>query len=329
MTPTLENYYHAETQREYITNSQIGVYEECQFRWFMQYRALEYEPVQDQTHFLLGHLFECLLLRPNEAEQFYRENREIFLKPTVAQCLEAFEEADSFAKEGIRSKYPELFASRGPNKGEIKKTIKITDDMRAEFPAIFDPPGAMKKEFEIVHEMVESVDRQGNLREYMSGEQQVILTDEWDGVPVMGMVDLLNITMGRIVDIKTTKDMDALEWDDKLKCKVPFYERWNYWRQLAVYRDLAKLPKTCNLHNIVTDKPKANPTQQRRYAKSRRFDFNDQDRLSEELMMAKGMVAAMSRTDRDNAIRCGDCECCRLHDHDAEPIEAIDYRYDG
>ena len=57
------------------------------------------------------------------------------------------------------------------------------------------------------------------------------------GVLFKCKVDVLNLEKGFFTDIKTTKDLEP-SWSKEHRTFMPFYENWNYWRQLAIYQEL-------------------------------------------------------------------------------------------
>jgi hypothetical protein len=76
-----------------------------------------------------------------------------------------------------------------------------------------------------------------------SGQAEVIRTAELFGVQWRAQMDLVLPTDDDdgdfIVDLKTTQDF-AMAWSDRHGCRVPWYEQYPYWGQLALYTAIHK-----------------------------------------------------------------------------------------
>ena len=111
--------------------------------------------------------------------------------------------------------HPEMIASRGPTTGQLKSKFKN------------------------VLACVEKVKATPRAIETLQGpgvDQQVILTGVIHGKPFRGMLDAIDVDKGIITDLKCMGNFDD-KWDGH--AKVPWYQFWGYWRQGAIYRELA------------------------------------------------------------------------------------------
>jgi hypothetical protein len=84
---------------------------------------------------------------------------------------------------------------------------------------------------------------------------QVIIPFQWLGVWWKVMIDALD-TMDPanpvfITDLKTTKSITKLEWCDRRRKHLPFYEIWNYWGQLALYRHAVRIDRGAEVNNLM------------------------------------------------------------------------------
>lgn len=74
--------------------------------------------------------------------------------------------------------------------------------------------------------------------------KEEIIFGEIEGVPFKGKIDSVNYSRGYIVDLKTMKSIQNLEWNDDLRMKVPAYVNnilnYKYHMQLAVYLELLR-----------------------------------------------------------------------------------------
>jgi len=321
---TFQNYYGQEAQKAYKTNSQIGVYERCTLLWWHQYQECDYKPDRDFTHFTVGHFFEDALLDGYDKalETLAFEHPTCFRDVTIDQIRETLESYPDIKQ--VQVQFPELFVSRGERKGQLKASFKVTDAMRVGFPSVFAQQGPLKAEFNI-QPMLDAVNGQPYVKMYLQGERDCVIKGVINEVPCMGLCDLLDHENKRIVDIKTTQDIEKQEWVDSLGRRAPFYEKWNYWRQMAFYQELVMqmTGERYECYLVVVDKP----TRSRRICKATVIDMNEPKRMAWELAKARLSLFGMSQGVINR--QCGDCEVCRERVKISAPVKAIDYRQVG
>ncbi len=109
------------------------------------------------------------------------------------------------------------------------------DEWLVEHPEILKRDGTLKAGFVNAENMIKRIERDKLFMSCMQGEKQVILTPEINGVKWKCLPDFINLEAGICYDLKTAKDFE-LAWSDKLRKKVTFYENFNYFLQLAVYK---------------------------------------------------------------------------------------------
>lgn len=317
---TPQNYYTKEVQKVYKTNSQVNLFRNCQWMWWRTTQACNYERNQDLSQFLRGHLFEKLLMRPDQYGDFADAHPALFTTPTIKEIREILMGQSKNVITAVKSSFPDTVLTRGKTAGEFKASFTITDEMKEAFPAIFKPRGELKSKYAVVHEMIDSVNRHEEARELIRGaEHDIPIVGEIDGIPVMGLLDMIAKT-GEIVDLKHSSYMDELKWSDDLGKKVPFYELWNYWQQLAFYQGIEGNER--KLRIICTDVP----TETTRFSKTRIYRFDNRNRLSWERSHSRLTINQMNVTTEATAIHCQKCACCREDDKNAPAEIAIDYR---
>lgn len=85
-------------------------------------------------------------------------------------------------------------------------------------------------------------------------ENQRIITFEWLGVWWKCQLDAIDSDDPAnpvfFTDVKTTKSIRKLEWSDRCRARVPFYELWNYWGQLALYRKAIQMTMGVDVNNV-------------------------------------------------------------------------------
>ena len=104
---------------------------------------------------------------------------------------------------------------------------------RQENPDIFRRDGMLKSEYVHADEIIRRAEQDPMLVKYLSGQKQVIMAGDIDGVPVKIRMDSYH--PGRaIVDLKIMRDFVPV-WIEG-KGRIPFAEAWGYDIQGAIYR---------------------------------------------------------------------------------------------
>lgn len=189
MEVTNENYFDADVQKEYMSfhtwaslHGTIGL-PRCE-AMSMAIMNGTYEDDRDEKAFLIGSYVDAKLAGSDEE-------------------LEKFKE-----------EHPEIFVSRGTNKGELKADFKMAEAMikRAESDPLF--------------------------MQFMSGEHQRIFTAELFGAKWKCKLD--SYVPGKcIVDLKTTRDIHKQFYVPDVGY-VDFSTFYNYIGQLALYQRIVE-----------------------------------------------------------------------------------------
>lgn len=111
------------------------------------------------------------------------------------------------------------------------------DNFRKQHPEILKRDGDLKADYVQADYIIERVTHDKLFMKYMSGEKQVIMTGEIEGVPFKIKIDSYHKGKA-IVDLKVVKDFQQI-WDNNVKAKVPFVEYWGYDIQGAIYQEIA------------------------------------------------------------------------------------------
>lgn len=79
------------------------------------------------------------------------------------------------------------------------------------------------------------------MMKYLKGDGQcIIVLDDFHGCKIKMKLDCLNLIEGFLTDLKTTMSLHKLVWMESQEgknMKVPFYDAYDYWTQLALYRE--------------------------------------------------------------------------------------------
>lgn len=117
----------------------------------------------------------------------------------------------------------------GPN--ELDKFIKVRGD------SLFTKKGELYAKFSRANDMIDAIERQPLMMEYLKGEKQVIMSAELFDVPWKIKIDVHG--GNRIVDLKTVKDFnDIYEPGYGWRSWV---EYWGYDIQGAVYQKIEQI----------------------------------------------------------------------------------------
>lgn len=184
----------------------------------------------------------------------------------------------------IADRFPECVSSRGATKGELKN------------------------EFKLALKMYERTLKDELFRKFMSGEKQVIMTGEIEGLPFKIKMDSY-IPDVAIVDLKTTQDAsmnhrkyvaDSGNWET-------FYRGFAYDTQLAIYREIVRqnTGKTLRCYIAVVDK-KEHPLPQIIELTPKILD----DAL-ETVKANVGTIKMLKSGEVKNYCRCEECDYCR------------------
>lgn len=151
-----------------------------------------------------------------------------------ASQFKAFESCETAALAEVRGDYvPEMSTALLVGSYVDAHFEGTLDIFRAKHPEIFTRSGDLKSEYKQAEVLISRMELDEMFMRYMSGQKQVIMTGDIDGVPVKIKIDSYH--PGKlIVDEKAMKDFEPV-WVDG-KGKLPFVEAWGYDIQGAIYR---------------------------------------------------------------------------------------------
>lgn len=110
------------------------------------------------------------------------------------------------------------------------------DGFRAKKPPIFKKDGSLYSEFQHADYVISRIERDELFLQTISGQAQVIMTGEIEGVPVKIKID--SLLPDRTVDLKYMRDMsDARVAGEGY---VPFWRAWRYDIQAAIYQEIRR-----------------------------------------------------------------------------------------
>ena len=113
--------------------------------------------------------------------------------------------------------------------GKLPKFIR-------ENPEIFKKNGTLKAEYEQAEAIIQRILKDKLFTEFLSGEKQVIMTGEINGVKVKIKVDSLH--PDKIVDLKIMRDFESVYSPEN--GRQVWFEAWGYDLQGAVYQEVVR-----------------------------------------------------------------------------------------
>lgn len=146
-----------------------------------------------------------------------------------------------------------------------------------------------------------------------TGTNQAIVTATIGGVPVRIMADCLCRTFQRMVDLKTCKDLDATEWNEREHERQHWIDYWSYWQQMEFYRQVIHAAEGWWASPTIVAVDKGDPPRVSMY------DMGGYADASHRLAMARDRITtALSemrhfrQLDTPPDERCGTCHYCRV-----------------
>lgn len=121
------------------------------------------------------------------------------------------------ALEEFKYNNPDMYASTGKNKGQLKAN------------------------FQHCNKMIEVLENDPYVMAALSGKKEVILTAELFGIKWKCMIDSHQPDMGIFADLKALKEMDGKFWNKDAKAYENFLEHYGYILQMAVYAEIERI----------------------------------------------------------------------------------------
>ena len=217
--------------------------------------------------------------------QYVEETSKAMLIGSILDTLWELDELPIEEKIGIiADKYPECVSSRGATKGELKNEYK---------QAIQLYQRTLQDEL---------------FCKFMSGQKQVIMTGEIEGLPFKIKMDSY-IPDVAIVDLKTTQDASRnfRKYIADSGNRETFYRALGYDTQLSIYREIVRqnTGKTLRCYLAVIDK-KPHPLPQIIELPPKMLD-----EALETVKANVGTIKMLKSGEVTNYCRCEECDYCR------------------
>ena len=115
------------------------------------------------------------------------------------------------------------------------------EDFKEKNPQIFKRDGTLLKDFEKANEIIQAIENDPMMVEYLSGEHQVIMVGKISGINFKIKID--SLLKGCIVDQKIMSSISELIWvedENGFNHKVDFVQAYGYDIQGAIYQEIVR-----------------------------------------------------------------------------------------
>lgn len=286
---TEENYFTLAIDTGYLSSHQFRSFAECPAKEIARLKG-EYDP-GDKRHYAIGRYIDGALTTPKRMGKLVHRDREIiFKKPAIKKC-------EAWCQD-----------QKEPVAWDFKKNP--IEDFFKQYPQVWES-GDKMADVILADAMIAAAKSDKAFMAVMKGQCQMILVGELDGIAIKGIPDVINPPKERFTDLKSSKDFGTL-WDVELRKRVPWYEFWGYWTQLALYQELIRQNYDMTMLPIIAGISKKTPPGRQIVC------FEDQERLDRELQKLRDMIPSIKRwkSGEEVAPACGkidDCDWCRQH----------------
>ena len=177
------------------------------------------------------------------------------------------------------------------------------DLFKAQNPDIFTRNGSLKSDYEYANYIIARIERDETFMAAISGESQVIMTGEIEGVPVKIKID--SLLPDRTVDLKIMRDFNDVY--DKDEGWRGFVDAWGYDIQGAMYQEVRR-----QNDGVILPFGIAGATKEKPEPDIELFDV-PQSKLDAALDLVKANIQHYDNLKKGlyEPERCGKCAYCR------------------
>lgn len=180
-------------------------------------------------------------------------------------------------------------------------------------PEIMKRDGTLKAEYVQANDIINRIERDKLFMNYMSGQKQVIMTGNINGIDVKIKIDSLH--PDKIVDLKIIKDFDTVY--DAEKGSLPWWEFWEYDLQGGVYQEIVRQNTGLQLPFYLAAATKEKTTDIDILHIPQKYLDYQLERFSEEVLLYDAIKKGIIEPER-----CEKCEYCKETKILTAPTEA-------
>ena len=191
------------------------------------------------------------------------------------------------------------------------------DTFEEQNPEIFTQKGELKAQFKKAKDIILRIENDTMFKKYISGDHQMILTGEIEGLPFKIKMDSYFKDKNVCTDLKVVKDFEKV-WNNRTERKENFVEFWHYDWQAAIYAEIIRqnfgtLPKYF-IAAITKEK----------YSDLAILNISEQDLLL-NLEIVKSMIPYVKNI-KEGKAEATRCECCDYCKSTKQLTKIINYR---
>lgn len=189
------------------------------------------------------------------------------------------------------------------------------DKFKAQNPNLFKKDGTLKSDYIQADQIINRIERDSLFMEFMSGDKQVIMTGEIEGVPVKIKID--SCFPDKIVDLKIMRDFEPMYVQEQ--GRLTWYEAWRYDLQGAVYQEIVRQNTGKRLPFYLAAATKEKVTDiEILHISQELLDF-ELEQFKKNVQMYDAVKKGIIEPER-----CGKCDYCKQTKILTEPTESED-----
>jgi len=100
--------------------------------------------------------------------------------------------------------------------------------------------GGFKKDFVIADKMINVLKNDPLVQKIREGGKEKIFVGKIGGVDFKIQVDILNLKENYFADLKTTKSLSETYWNNEIRQKETFIDKYDYYLQFAIYAEILR-----------------------------------------------------------------------------------------
>ncbi len=199
----------------------------------------------------------------------------------VGQYLHTYFESDKAHQQFI-AEHPQIIASKGTTKGQLKAKYKLAD------------------------RMIETLESDERFNELYRGHKEVMLQGKIAGVPFIGKLDSIWTSHALLLDLKTTEDLHKKHWLEDEHRWGSFIEAYNYPLQMAIYQSLSEQRWGVKPQPVIIAVTKQDPPDK----VAIEIEQHDMDVAMQQMIDKLPRIAAV-KAHQEQPHRCERCDYCR------------------
>ena len=182
------------------------------------------------------------------------------------------------------------------------------ESFKESHPEMFTKQGGLKAAFQTADNMIAALKSDEFITDMLDGAHEYPIVAEFAGVQWKAKLDVYNPGRGRIVDVKTVKNIYDKAWSKQEGRYVSVFDSYHWVTQLAVYSELERLytgrDNRLDAYIVAVSKEDV---------PDKAVIHIDQERIEQELEFVKQNLdrAVMVKLGFAEPERCNHCRYCR------------------